>query len=372
VTDGLRITDLDWRPDAGEIAFSSKHEQDCSIYEVDIYAIQPDGSDYRRITNSPACAALAAYPKGRVTVTLRNATTRSPLVVYVQGALEVQEVHVPPGGSTIVTFPQVADFGAGVLQQAVVSWAAHRWTTPIALADVQPNQTVHAGTLEVAGDGTRDLGEQGPSWHRDGSRLGFIIGGCRDMGHISARPPIGTTGSYLLQLRDVPACVLDWGPTPARANQVLYWIYRQGFVVGGGIYLVTEGSNTMGTKVVSTPDEEYVIDVQWLPDASGFLFTMGNGNYANIYHYDFATGDMAQLTSFSDEFAVDVSASPDSEWIVFERSPTNTFSSADLWLMRLDGSDMQLLVENGARPSWSQRAPPPPLTARGYMGFVMR
>src|SRR5512141_233445 len=46
------MTSLAWRPDAGELVFTSNHEEYCSWYSYDVYAIMPDGSGYRRVTNS--------------------------------------------------------------------------------------------------------------------------------------------------------------------------------------------------------------------------------------------------------------------------------------------------------------------------------
>jgi Tol biopolymer transport system component len=364
------ISDIDWRPDAGEIAFSSDHEFACSLFESDLYAIRPDGSGYRRITNSPACASLANFPQGSVTVTVRNFTTLNPLFVYIQGAPEPQSVIVSQGSSATVTFPDVADFGDGFLQQAVVIWGLDRWLAPIALADVIPGQTVHAGTIDVAGAGTEQFGAYIPSWHSDGSRLGYILVSAGSMYHVPADPVAGDYGQSLLNLGpgNVPSSdVMDWGPTPAVANQILYTSY-----LNSGIYRVTEGSNNLGTKLVNLGIEQ-VIDVQWLPDGSGFLFTKGNFlDYANVYRYDFATSAATPLTEFTDEFAIDVSVSPDGQWIVFERSETNEFTAGDLWIMRWDGTEMQLLVQNGLRPSWSQHALPPPLTQRNYIPLVLR
>ena len=62
----LPAHDLAWRPDGRELAFSSEHEEACSYYESDVYAIGYNGAGYRRVTNSPACAALAILPKGSV------------------------------------------------------------------------------------------------------------------------------------------------------------------------------------------------------------------------------------------------------------------------------------------------------------------
>ena len=67
--------ELAWRPDGRELAFSSGHEQACSWYDSDIYVIGYNGAGYRRVTNSPACAALAGLPKGSVTVNVYNYTS---------------------------------------------------------------------------------------------------------------------------------------------------------------------------------------------------------------------------------------------------------------------------------------------------------
>jgi Tol biopolymer transport system component len=112
--------------------------------------------------------------------------------------------------------------------------------------------------------------------------------------------------------------------------------------------------------------------VQWLPDGSGFLFTK-TGDFrsnANVYRYDFAQGAVTQLTQFTNAFAIDISASPDGQWIAFERSTTIELTTGDVWIMHHDGSDMRQLVQNGLRPSWSQRAPQPPKQA--YVPLIWR
>jgi hypothetical protein len=369
----FQISDLDWRPDAAELAFASDHEFACSLFDSDLYAIQPDGSGHRRITNGPLCAGLAGYAQGAVSVTVRNFTTLSPLFVYVQGAPEVQSVLVPQGGSATVTFPNVADFGDGVLQQAVAIFGLDRWLAPIALVDVIPGQTVHAGTIDVAGAGFRNFGAYVPSWHSDSSRLGYVLTSAGSMYGLPANPPAGYHGVSLLNLAqgEIPSSdVMDWGPAPGLANELLYASY-----LNSGIYRVTEGSDNTGTRLIETGIEQ-VIDVQWLPDGSGFLYTQ-TGDFrsnANIFHYDLASTDVTPLTAFTNEFAIDVSPSPDSQWIVFERSATIELTSGDLWIMRRDGTELQLLVENGLRPSWSLQEPqqPPAPAAKSYLPLVRR
>lgn len=350
------ISDLDWRPDAGMLAFSSNHESACSFFETDIYAVRPDGGDYRRLTNGPACGALASYPKGTVTVTVRNFTTRGPFFVYVQGAPGIQMVLVPPGGATTVTFTDVADFGA-TEQVAVVIEGPNRWIAPIAAADVQPGQTVHAGTVDVAGTGIEQYGAHFPSWHRSGSRLGYSLNAGAAMWQISATPGPGELGAPLLNAQNIFVNALDWGPTQATADQLLYYSY-----LNGGIFRVKEGSANGGTRLVATEGHELLLGLQWLPDGSGFVFAK-TGDFlsnANAYRYDFASGATTPLTDFTDEFVGDISVSADGQLLVFERAPQRDSPTADLWVMRRDGSGMRLLVRNGLRPSWSQRAPQTP------------
>lgn len=357
--DIYRITDLDWRPDAGEIAFASQHERECSIFDSDLYAIRPDGSNYRRVTNGPNCAALAKRPKGTVTVPVQNVTTRSPLFIYLQGAPAVKSVVIPPGRTVNVTFTNVADLGTGVPQQAVAIWGLDRWMTPIAQVDVKAGQTVRTGRLDVGGYGVQEYGAYIPSWRQDGSRVGYILVAAGSMYQVpsTAAPPSLLSGQPVLKLPAGTierAIIMDWGPTRALANQVLYGSY-----LAGGIFRVSEGARTPGTKLVSTTNTEQVVDLQWLPDGSGFVFSKSNIlSFSNVYRYDFASRRVTQLTRFDDTFVVDISVSPDGEWMVIERSTTPKFTAGDLWLMRKDGSDLQLLVKNGMRPSWSPRPLP--------------
>ena len=173
--------DLAWRPDGRELAFSSEHELMCSWYESDVYSVRHTGGGYRRITNSPACAGLAALPKGSVTVNVANYTS-SLVQVYVQGAPGVMSAF----GST-VTFDNVADFGPGVLQPAVGVYGGYRILASPPLADVQPGQTVAGGNLVVSEfSGIDGFGTGKVSWKADGSALAYAM---RTSSRISRRSP---------------------------------------------------------------------------------------------------------------------------------------------------------------------------------------
>src|SRR5215216_2658606 len=68
----LGIYGVAWRPDGKELAFSSAHAAVASLYHSDLYCIRPDGTGFRKLTNSPDRGEFARFPKGSVSVTVRN------------------------------------------------------------------------------------------------------------------------------------------------------------------------------------------------------------------------------------------------------------------------------------------------------------
>jgi hypothetical protein len=65
-----------------------------SLYDGDFYLIKPEGSGFRKLTNAPEGAEFARFPKGIVSVTLRNdqpfykqsQASAGVFIVYVAGA----------------------------------------------------------------------------------------------------------------------------------------------------------------------------------------------------------------------------------------------------------------------------------------------
>ena len=156
------ITSLDWRPDAGELAFASDHERLHSYWGRDLYALRPNGSGLRKLTNGPSQAELAAFPKGSVTLTVSNLRGGGPYFVYVAGAAEPQTVGGGAGSSQTLTFNNVADWGPGRVQGVVAFFGPNRWFSS-AFADVQAGKTVNAGTLLISGTGSTTFGAYLPS-----------------------------------------------------------------------------------------------------------------------------------------------------------------------------------------------------------------
>src|SRR5690606_15094724 len=65
------------------------------------------------------------------------------------------------------------------------------------------------------------------------------------------------------------------GPTAATADQLLY---AKSFGETG-VYLTVEGSATLGAPLVTFDSFESVMGLAWLPDGSGFVYSVTEGDY---------------------------------------------------------------------------------------------
>src|SRR5688572_8912646 len=353
----LGIFELAWKPDGTELAFSSAHEGLFSAYMADIYTIRRDGSNLKRITNPPDRAGLARLPKGSVTVKVSNfqpaEVAPGNLIVYVVGADEPQQVHIPAGTSKTITFKSVADFGREP-QSIVAISGQFRWTVPG--SDVIAGRNVTAPMFPISGQGIELQGAFRPVWRADGSRISYRNGLCL-VSSSSLTPAPGTHpfNPFFAGKNPGGTCAWDWGPTSATANQVIYSANDS----GSNIYQMTEGGAHPGTKVTQFSELDYqlVNDLHWIPDGSGLLYSIVDlyRESSNIFRYDLATKRTTQVTKLPKEFAREFSISPDSKSVVFERCTTREEDEGcDLWTIDLNGSGARLLVKNGQRPTWGK------------------
>lgn len=348
------VPQLAWKPDATELAFSSDHEAARSLYSSDIYAVRPDGSNMRRLTNGPDVSRLGPYPTGTVTVDVQTPSNGGPYLVYVAGASAPQTALA--GGLRHLIFSNVADFGPGRQQFVVVAFGLYRWLNAGNAADVQPGQTVSAGTFYVIGEGLQYKALR-PTWRSDGSAVGFVFGSGARPEKVPASPPDGALGNDLIGSSAIPGfpSLAEYAPLASMANQLLVDSFDFN---GESIYRVTEGAGNSGDPLVTF--DAPVIDLKWLPDGSGFLVAApSDTTTSNIYEYDFASRQLTQITHFSNEIAGHFSIGPDGQTIVFERA-VDIDSPADLWLIDRDGSNLRLLVRGAVRPAWSARTPQAP------------
>ena len=358
---GFAVSGIGWSLNGGALAFSSDHEMATSFYERDIYTVLPDGTRLRKLTNGPTHAELAGFPEGSVGVTVQNNTSDGgPYFIYAVGAAEPQSLVIPPGSSTTLTLPNVADLGAFV-QPVVAINGGFRWIG--AAADVASGSTRDAGLLVIAPTGGLEhFGAAGPTWRADGADIAFISGAATcTLEKIPPNPPAGRLGDPLLAPdRSGAFCTYDRSPLGSQANQVL--VAETDFSAGQGhIYRMTEGSGNRGAPLVSYPDYVQILDLRWLPDGSGFLFAAARyedviDESSNLYEYSFAGGSIRKITGLTNEYVRGFSISPDGQRVVFERT-TDLSGPSDLWIVQRDGSGLRLLMGNAGSPAWNPTRP---------------
>jgi hypothetical protein len=354
------IGGLAWRPGGAELAFASGHEAVYSLFQSDLYAVRPDATGLRKLTNPPARADFARLPKGTVRVTVRNdpgnlliQQATGLFIVYVAGAAEPQTATVPPGRSQTLTFTGVADFGNNVTQPVVAMNGPFRWFSPG--ADVRAGAAAQAVTLDIIGEGTRNLGASLPMWRYDGAQVGYAMGCAGVWVMPSDAAPGGGVGAQLPATK-AGACGWGWGPMQALADQVIL----AGGIGDNSLYLArTSGAD----RVKLLAYEGTLFELRWHPDGSSLFFVTGKGSSGSALHrYDFATKKVSTVKEFGDKTVRGLSVSPDGEWLVLEFGKTleETVLSLvvtqktipELWLMRQDGSGLRLLVKNAQAPSW--------------------
>ena len=373
---------LAWRPDGRELAFSSQHEWSCSFYDSDVYAIHSDGTGYRRITNAPACAELAGLPKGTVTVEVQDLFGTS--FVYVAGAPGLKRAQLGT-----MTFENVADFGPGVFQPSVGIAVLDRVIGGPPYADVQPGQTVPGGILIINDTSSvRGWGAGRVSWKADGTMLGYNHRLGTAINAISPVPAYGLWGDALPVVPETSTPFHSWNPTLAGSNQYLYYSTDMKSDAAHGIFLNTVGDASGGTRLYHPPWPLFfqMFDIEWLPDGSGFLFSMrymsgwdpvytcaGQDYHTchNIFEYDLATHQITQRTNIDDQSVMGMAVSPDGQYILFERTTDPVFDpTSSLWIMNRDGSDLHKLADDAGRPAWGRT--PAPLTPRVYLPLLKR
>ena len=353
------IGGLAWRPGGGELAFASGHEAVYSLFQADLYAIRPDGSGLRKLTNPPSRSEFVRLPKGSVRVTINNDQSNLLIeqaaglfIIYVVGAPEPQTATVPPGRSQTLTFTGVADLGDKITQPVVAMNGPFRWFNPG--ADVRAGATAQAMTLNIIGGGARDLAASLPMWRHDGTQIGYAMGCAGVWVMPSDATPGAGVGSQLPATKD-GACGWGWGPTQAVADQVIL----AGALGDNSLYLARVSS---GERLKLLQYEGTLFELRWHPTGSSILFVTSEGSGTSLHRYDFATKKVTKVKAFSDKTVRGMSISPDGEWIVLEFGKTLEESVLslvvaqktipELLTMRLDGSGLRLLVKNAQAPSW--------------------
>jgi hypothetical protein len=334
-----------------------------SFFQRDVYAIRPDGTNLRKLTNPPRYEELARLPKGTVTLTVENQTfDGGPYFVYVMGAPAPQQVTIGPGASERFTFTDVADLGEGISQPGVVINGVQRWWDAAAAADVRPGVTVDGGRIAISANPIEYFGADSPFWRADGAQIGFFFGPTCLLQQAPVDPPPGPSFEPLVDPAVFgPICAADWGPS----GELLLVDSTSEYVESGRtlVYRVAARSRQKSDPVAVFDDYVRVTDIRWLPDGSGFVVARQDAlldEDINLYEFTFGTGELQKLTDLNGEFARRFSIAPNGRSIVFERVKGGVAELAtlpsDLWVMDRENSDPRLLVRNAAFPAWNPRA----------------
>ena len=348
------INELAWSPDGSQIAFISDQEDITSFYENDVYAIRPNGTDFRKITNSPSVTQLASFPKGTVTLDVEvGGGAPAPIFIYVAGAPAAQSLIPGSGGTFHFTFLNVADFGAHN-QPVVAIFGYDRWFQAGIAPDVIPNETVYAGKLFLYSSMTVRVKHL--SWKADGSALGYVEGNCAQLVNISSNPSPGDFDNVILSPNvSGYTCIMDYAAKLALADQLLYYEYD---VLESHVYRATEGQTGNGTLVYTFPNDGALTALHWLPDGSGFAYSQEDdlGENSNLFLIKFGIANPTQLTSYTSQFTREFSFSPDGKSIVYELGSTSD-APTSLWILDIASLQTSQLVNQGARPTWGSFIP---------------
>ena len=336
---------IDWRPDGGELAFASGHELMSSVYYDDIWAVKPDGSDLRRVTNAPKQSDLFSMPKGSVTVTVSNSVlnTSNIFFLYIDGADSAYQFVLNPGFQVDITLANVSDFGS-TLQRIAVFNESKAWLHASGV-DVQAGgQVAASGGINITPSGGAYFSGDKPQWRHDGSQIAYVLGGSIPQ-VIDANPPLLSVGGDIFAPGFIYVSQWDWSPV---SDDFLIKDY-----FGSGIWKIDGGSNN-ATQLVPA-DTGNIYDLEWLRDGSGFVFSMSNSlnTFANIYHYNLSGGQITPLTDFRDVYATDPTVSPDGQWIAYTKEIPGNPVQFEIWVQKTDGSQSWRLASEAAFPAWS-------------------
>ena len=363
------ISDIAWSPNAQEIAFIDKSEAPYSLFNQDIFALNPVNNAVRRLSNPPRFTGLpAGYQTGTVQGTLRNNSGRtnvSLISIYVQGATSGAQGTFINHLDTVSFNLNVADLGNGTMQYLVIVWSdsfggPYREIIP-AVVDVLPGQSVNLGTLDFVGQ-TFQPNISDLSWNHNGTLAGVILeNGATSPWQFMASGE--ATGSQMLDPGgSISALALS--PTD---NRVAYW---RATGAEGVIALNQIGGSALTEEIIINDQQaslNYDRHIAWLPDGSGMVIS-ANGE---IFDYIIATHQVRQLTSFNGAAQVDrVTVSPDGNVIAFSYSTTP--GTSDIYLLNRQTFAFTQLTTDGrsAFPSWSRVDPVS--SQKVYLPMVIR
>ena len=182
-----------------------------------------------------------------------------------------------------------------------------------------------------------------PSWAPDGRRLVVVGYQWNDGGGLYIQG-VGTKTDVALtpEDQDPTTATPDDDPAWSPDGSTIAFVRHTRRAPHVSIYLIRPD----GTKLrrLTTLEADYPT---WSPDSKELAFeTGGRIAVAN------ADGSGLRFLTSPTGSDTDPAWSPGGSAIAFVRFPTKAARIAEVWIMRLDGSDQRLVIKNGEQPAW--------------------
>lgn len=378
---------LDWKPNGSEIMFDSGHDWTRSMAIRDLYGVAPDGSQLRRLSAPPGPQGSANLPTGQVTF-IADATESGDVQLYIEGMLEPIEYFARSGESYMIT-ATVADWGEDVRQfiriydpdplSPACNFSAEGWV------DVIPGQLTDYGRINFPLFANSCPVLFSPTWFSDNQSIIYLrrdpsSAGGTDNNVWLTEDGIGASfiGTRLIDMSNYtfrdPLYRIVAAPAGEREGDFLILENQTNpFIVYGNVTNPNPESGFRPNQCDGVKCE--ILDIQWLPDSSGFLFSLydealGGGSFTgSIIQYKFDTAQYSTIYSVENVALGKFSISPDGSQIVTEISgqladDVNAFTYGPrllcpcaIWVINSDGSGEYQLAADGRAPAWSKVAP---------------
>lgn len=258
----------------------------------EIYVMNPDGSNQRNLTNSPASETRPAFsPDGTKLLFVRD--FKAILVMNPDGSGQTMVVDGATAGfSSITAFPDWSPDGKKIVFNAIVKDSKNG-------ADIYVVNADGTGLTQLTTDPAND---SSPSWSPDGTKIAFS----------SLRNPVQGDVNYEIyvmnadgsnqtrvtnntQFDDSPA----WSPDGKR---IAFTSRRDG---NFEVYVMNaDGSNQ--TRLTNNPEQDS--DAKWSPDGTKIVFMSSrDGSFGEIYSMNVDGSGPVNLTNNKNSFDMDPS-----------------------------------------------------------------